>query len=211
MTTKEFQNRISCESSENGLAQLAYDVIEDSLGEPDTREEVMLLPKRISSLLDSGLNPNVLVDGEVCISGLQYGYTGRHLYALKLILEKCGAPTALDNENVTFLDTIQSRITIDYYNFPPVVRMFLLTAAYSEEDIGIRMSPNLDKAMFDNIWPYISSDDSQGHLVLEKSIFKNIRKYDFCVEMQEQKKGYIGCWRLHIFDIKNRIEVATYE
>ncbi len=70
------------------------------------------------------------------------------------------------------------------------------------------MSENLFKEMFESV--YRSILDGNTKLDLTPEIFKDIERYDFCVEMDEQKQGYYGCWKLHIFDKKSKIEVASY-
>ena len=211
MTNHDFLEKLSCAKSPLILAQLAEEVIQDSLDEK-TDLQLKEFVHQIQLLLDHGLNPNIVIDETLCISDLQYGYTSYHLDAAKLIFDLWGLPSAKDEEEeLSFIDLIRTKIDYNYYNDDYLVKLYLLCCAYTTEETYLTFSPNLYEEMFDPCACYTSATNKHTPLQLTAEIFKDIHKFDFSVEMLPQKKGYAGCWQLHIFDKESKIEVATYE
>lgn len=210
MTSQEFSSKLAQATSPILLAQLTEEVIDDSLGKEDDIPALKIFLDQISQLLDAGLNPNIIVDEVSCIYELQYGYTDYHLDAAKQIFDRCGLPTALNDEDLTFFDYIRSKMDYNYYNCEYIVKLYLLCCAYTTGETYLQFSPNLYAEMFDPRISYCSSIDARTPLHLSAEIFKDIHKFDFSVEMLPQEKGYYGCWRLHIFEKTSKIEVATY-
>ena len=101
----------------------------------------------------------------------------------------------------------------DYYSNPFVVRLYLLCLSYMpEENTIITMSSNLYPEMFTNYINYASAinlREGSKPLALDYTVFHNFEKIDFCIEMTEQVKGYYGCWKMHIFDKKTKLELAV--
>lgn len=209
MLKREFSEKLSHANTPYLLACLAEEVIEDAL---DKKDGAVLdaFVEQISQLLDAGLDPNVKVEETSCIYCLQYGDTDRHLDAAKMIFERCGLPSVTDDEGLTFFNYIRSKLDYNYYDCEYIVKLYLLCCAYTQEETYIRFSENLCAEMFDPSRCYTSASDDNTPISLSTKIFKDIHRFDFCVEMLPQEKGYYGCWRLHIFDKESKIEIATY-
>lgn len=123
--------------------------------------------------------------------------------------ENCGIPTVVDEDGDTFFSYIRSKIDYNYYNCEFLVKLYLLCCAYTDEETYLRMEENLYEEMFEDS-EYISSFDGKIPFNPTPKIFKDIEKYDYCIEMTEQKDGCYGCWKLIIYDKKSRIKVATF-
>lgn len=178
----DFEERLFQSKSKRDLAVLAYDCIWSD------HEEYHLLPYRISRLLDAGIDINDFAcDDEPWTWELLFTPTKYHLKAAKIIFERNGVPDAVcDGES--FFDYLNSAIRFDSYSNSYRVRLFLLVCAYMEN------SPSCLKMMNDN----------------NVEILKYIDKFDYCVEFEKQASGFYGCWKMHIFDRKSKIEVAQY-
>lgn len=211
MTNQEFSAKLAQATSPLPLAQLTEEVIEESLGKEDNLPALIVFLDQISQLLDAGLDPNIIVDEVSCIYELQYGYTDYHLDAAKRIFDRCGLPTVSDDDGLTFIGYIRSKMDYNYYNCEYIVKLYLLCCAYTTEETGLRFSPNLYAEMFDGCYCYTSFRKGNSPLHLTAEIFKDIHKFDFSVEMLPQEEGCYSCWRLHIFEKESKIEVATYE
>lgn len=212
MDDKLFYTRLENAKTQHEIAQLAYDLLQESLDcdiESKFEAEIICLPQRVQKLVDKGLDANTLIDSESCIFDLQYGYTDYHLQAAKIIFENCGIPTVVDEDGDTFFSYIRSKIDYNYYNCEFLVKLYLLCCAYTDEETYLRMEENLYEEMFEDS-EYISSFDGKIPFNPTPKIFKDIEKYDYCIEMTEQKDGCYGCWKLIIYDKKSRIKVATF-
>ena len=205
-----FESKLSHAQTPEALAELAAELIEDSLEKKPTALKVFL--KQLEVLLDKGIDPNMTIDNTTFIYDLQYGYTRYHLDAAKMIFDRCGLPTVLDDEGLTFMQYIRSKMDYNYFGCDYIVKLYLLCCAYDTtgEPNGLTFRKHLYAEMFDPHKCYISAIDAETPLTLSPAIFKNIHRYEHTVEMKKQKRGYYGCWALHIFDKKTRIEVATY-
>lgn len=212
MDDKLFYTRLENAKTQHEIAQLAYDLLQESLDcdiASKFEAEIICLPQRVQKLVDKGLDANTLIDSESCIFDLQYGYTDYHLQAAKIIFENCGIPTVVDEDGDTFFSYIRSKIDYNYYNCEFLVKLYLLCCAYTDEETYLRMEENLYEEMFEDS-EYISSFDGKIPFNPTPKIFKDIEKYDYCIEMTEQKDGCYGCWKLIIYDKKSRIKVATF-
>ena len=213
MIDKTFEMRLNLSQTKEEIAQLAYDLIEDSVthhSEDKIDSEICEFPEKIQKLVDKGLDPNIIIDEASCIFDLQYGFSDYHLQAAKIIFENCGLPTFEDEDGFTFFNSIRSKIDYDYYNSEFLVKLYLLCCAYTEEETYLSMEENLYKEMFDNSCEYISARDGKTPFKITPKAFKDIEKYDYCIEMTEQIDGCYGCWKLIVFDKKTKIKVATY-
>lgn len=213
MDKATFAQRLADAASPEMVAALTHDVIEDTLDLRPGSAELRLLPGRIDALLEKGLDPNIVVDGLLCIYDLQYGYTDIHLEAARRIFEKCGLPNGAAVRDHSFMNWIRMKLDYNYYNCAHIVKLYLLCAAYSTEETCLHMRENLYPEMFNPIDSYTSANDlpaGSEPLKLTPAIFKDIRKFDFCVEMLEPKEHPYGGWKLHIFEKESKIEVATY-
>ena len=206
----EFEKRLAEATDKDSLAQLAYDVIEASC---DNKPRAKLLCSRFEKMLDKGLDINTIVDEQICINGLQYGYTDYHLEVARLIFDRCGLPMAkCDGE--TFFDWIEGKVLYNYYDCDFVVKLFLLCLSYvDEENELMKMNANLYPEMFDECTMYTSIlfvKEPENPLKLNYKVFRDFENIDFCIEMLEQETGYYGCWKMHIFDKKSKLEIAVY-
>ena len=76
------------------------------------------------------------------------------------------------------------------------------------------MNKNLYPEMFSSGIQYTSTFDlHEGSRPLKPDykVFRNFENIDFCIEMTEQERGYYGCWKMHIFDKKSKLELAIIE
>ena len=111
------------------------------------------------------------------------------------------------------LEFLQSKVDYSDYNSDYIVRLFLLLGAYSDSIATLKMSENLYQEMFDEETNYCGAIDihkESSPIQLDHKVFKNTNFYDWCIEMEEQKNGYYGCWHMHIFDKKSKVKIATY-
>lgn len=213
MTDQVFTEKLSQAQTPEALAELANELIEDSLGKKVTALKAFL--KQFDLLLDKGLDPNVLIEGNSCIDALQYGYSPYHLDAAKMVFERYGLPTVLGDMGLSFIQEVRAKLDYNYYDSEFVTKLYLLCCAYdtSGEETGLTFSDKLYPEMFHPFQVFISAYDLEEDsvsLTLSPAIFKDIHRFDHAVEMEEQKEGYFSCWRLHIFDKKTKIEVAVY-
>ena len=92
--------------------------------------------------------------------------------------------------------------------------LFLLCLAYTDEKFELmKMNENLYPEMFDECTMYTSImfvKEPENPLKLDYKVFRDFENIDFCIEMLEQKLGYYGCWKMHIFDKKSKLEIAVY-
>lgn len=210
ITETIFVKRLEEANDKQSLAQLAYDVLEDS---KNNIPQAKLLYSRFEKMLDKGLDINIVIDEATCIFDLQYGYTNYHLKTARLIFDRCGLPTVKDDGGETLFDWIESKVMYNYYRSSFVVKLYLLCLSYMpKENTIITMSSNLYPEMFTNYINYTSAIDlreGSKPLALDYTVFRNFEKIDFCIEMTEQVKGYYGCWKMHIFDKKTKLELAV--
>ena len=140
-------------------------------------------------------------------------YTDYHLEVARLIFDRCGLPVAkCDGE--TFFDWFEGKVLYNYYDCDFVVKLFLLCLSYvDKEDELMKMNANLYPEMFDECTMYTSImfvKEPENPLKLDYKVFRDFENIDFCIEMLEQKLGYYGCWKMHIFDKKSKLEIAVY-
>ena len=204
MNRTEFENKLSLCVNEKEITILADEVFEkinDGL-------EITLAKSFVQQLLDKGLNPAGQPEDNdpwICINSLAYAYNDDVLDIARMIFEKCGVPE-------DFYSFIGTKVDYNYYNVPYVVKLYLLASAYlwETQETYIKMSDNLYEEMFNPLSSYISLRPEHKKLTLTPTIFKEIEKYDFSVEMLEQEIGQPK-WVIHIFDKESKIEVARYE
>lgn len=210
ITESLFEKRLKEANDKQSLAQLAEDVLERSL---NNKSQAKLLYNRFEKMLDKGLNINTVVDETSCISLIQYGYTDYHLKTARLIFDRCGLPSVKEDGEETMLEWIESKVMYNYYNEDFTVKLYLLCLSYKEgENETVKMNKNLYPEMFNNGIQYTSTLDLREGIIpldLDYTIFRNFENIDFCVEMIEQVKGYYGCWKMHIFDKKTKLELAV--
>lgn len=210
MNYHSFKNQLNNCCTEFELAKLMYDIIEDSIN--DENFNVKLLPKMTKELVEKNLNPTVIVDEEVCFFTIMYGSTEYHLEAAKIIFQKVATITTIEeNEGLkNFYEFLCQKLEFDCWNVDNVVKTFLLANAYFGQDEYLVLSKNLYTEMFDDDFLYTSNNRELTNLELTTEIFKDIHRFDYCVEMLKQEKFLCGCWSLHIFDKASKIEVAVY-
>lgn len=204
MKKAEFERRLSQCAQEKDLSILAdavFEEINDGL-------DVTLAKSFVQQLLDHGFNPEGQPeenDNWICINSLAYAYNDDVLDIARMIFDKCGVPQA-------FYSFIGTKIDYNYYNVPYVVKLYLLASSYiwESEDTHIKMSKNLYVEMLDPLSSYTSLRPECKKLTLTPTIFREIEKYDFSVEMLEQEIGRPK-WVIHIFDKESRIEIAQYD
>lgn len=203
MTKDDFDIRLSQCAGEKDITILASDVFEaicDGL-------DIALAKSFVQQLLEKGLNSKGQIeenDDWICINDLAYADNDDVLAIARMIFDKCGVPSE-------FYSFIGAKIDYDYYNVSHVVKLYLLASAYlwETEETYIKMSDNLYEEMFTSHC-YTSLQKDCKKLTLTPAIFKEIEKYDFCVEMLEQEIC-IPKRVIHIFDKESKIEVARYE
>ena len=209
ISNEEFETRLKRINDKQSLAQLAYDVLEASM---DYKPQAKLLYGRFEKMLDKGLDINTTVDEMSCVWDIQYGYTDYHLKTARLIFDRCGLP-ASDCDRESFLGWIQTKVDYDCYNCDYLVRLFLLCSSYMDKVDGLVMKDDIYYEMMDDCYCYTSRQDiKEGSNPMELSykIFRQIENIDYCVETTEQEFGYYGCWKMHIFDKKSKIKIASY-
>ena len=210
ITETIFVKRLEEANDKQSLAQLAEDVLEQSL---NNKSQAKSLYNRFEKMLDKGLDINVIVDEATCIFDLQYGYTNYHLKTARLIFDRCGLPTVKDDGGKTLLEWIESKVMYNYYNDDFTVKLYLLCLSYTDgENELLKMNENLYPEMFSDGIQYTSTFDlHKGSQPLKRDykLFRNFENIDFCIEMTEQVKGYYGCWKMHIFDKKTKLELAV--
>ena len=210
ITETIFEKRLEEANDKQSLAQLAEDVLEQSL---NNKSQAKLLYNRFEKMLDKGLDINTVVDEISCISLIQYGFTDYHLKTARLIFDRFGLPTVKDDGGKTLLEWIESKVMYNYYNDDFTVKLYLLCLSYTDgENELLKMSENLYPEMFSDGIQYTSTFDlhkGSKPLKLDYKLFRNFEKIDFCIEMTEQVKGYYGCWKMHIFDKKTKLELAV--
>lgn len=210
ITETIFEKRLEEANDNQSLAQLAEDVLEQS---PNNKSQAKLLYNRFEKMLDKGLDINTVVDEISCISLIQYGFTDYHLKTARLIFDRFGLPTVKDDGGKTLLEWIESKVMYNYYNDDFTVKLYLLCLSYTDgENELLKMSENLYPEMFSDGIQYTSTFDlhkGSKPLKLDYKLFRNFEKIDFCIEMTEQVKGYYGCWKMHIFDKKTKLELAV--
>lgn len=203
MNNKIFYEKLSACKTKTELALLADDVFEalcDGL-EADKGKEY------ISTLLDNGLDIAAEPyenDDWICINAIRYASSDDVLDIARMIFDRCGVPSR-------FFSFVGTRVDYDCYNVDYVVKLYLLASAYvwQTEETFIKMNENLYEEMFGE-YTYTSLQKDYKKLTLTPEIFREIEKFDFCVEMPPQK--ICECDRiLHIFDKRTRIEVARYD
>ncbi len=204
MTKAEFENKLSQCVDEKDITVLADEVFDEiSMG-----LDIILAKSFVKQLLDKGLNPEGQPEEDepwVCINSLVYAYNDEVLDIAKMIFEKCGVPK-------DFFEFIRTKVDYNYYNVPYVVKLYLLSAAYlwETEETYIKINDNLYEEMFNPGSCYTSLHPDYKKIKLTPAIFKEIKKYDFSVEMLQQEL-YTSKWVIHIFDKESKIEVARYE
>ena len=209
-TDDVFKSRLAQANDKESIAQLAFEIIEDSLA---NRQKSKTLHSRFEKLLDKGLDINIPhkeYDGGSCIWGIQYGYTDYHLKTARLIFDRCGLPSVIDDGGETFFQWIEGKVMYNYFDSYFLVRLFLLCLSYMDSYDLIKFETNVYQKMLDGL--YISSfdlRDGDGPLKLDLSFLRDYKNIDFCIEMEEQKQGYYGCWKMHIYHKKSRIKIAT--
>ena len=210
ITETIFEKRLEEANDKQSLAQLAEDVLEQSL---NNKSQAKLLYNRFEKMLDKGLDINTVVDEISCISLIQYGFTDYHLKTARLIFDRFGLPTVKDDGGKTLLEWIESKVMYNYYNDDFTVKLYLLCLSYTDgENELLKMSENLYPEMFSDGIQYTSTFDlHKGSQPLKRDykLFRNFENIDFCIEMTEQVKGYYGCWKMHIFDKKTKLELAV--
>ena len=202
---ENFNQRLANAKNTDELAKLAYDALDDI-------EHANILTDKIKLLLDAGLTEYGLVDGEPWFWVLIYRETAQHLQVAKFILEKINI-LHIKYDDETMLEFLQSKVDYSDYNSDYIVRLFLLLGAYSNSIANLKMSGNLYQEMFGEEIIYSGAIDihkESSPIQLDHKVFKNTNFYDWCIEMEEQIKGYYGCWHMHIFDKKSKIKIATY-
>lgn len=216
MTTEVFEQRLSEATTPEILAKLASDIMEKSFDiDVFNEEDAQRLYGQFKILIDKDLDPTIEVDDYSVMSFLEYGYADCHLDIAKLIFEKLGMPIVkdFDDEYRPFYKWIRTKVDYDEYSSEYSVKLYLLCLAYCPPEEYIHFSENLYKEMFEDNMNYVSyhnvSEESKP-LKLTQEIFKDIHRFDYTIEMLRQEEGKYGCWRLHIFDKKTKIEVATY-
>lgn len=202
---KKFKKRLSKAKTQGDLATLAGSVLEESRRKNDTTEKMRLL-------LDAGLSEYGYVDGDLWFWDLLYIETPQNLKVAKVILDRIDI-LKVKYDDETVFEVLQSKI--DYYDFKSdyLVRLFLLFCAYMGEVKGLKMSEDLYPEMFDEEIHFSGAIDIRAGsqpLQLTREIFKDIFRYDWCIEMEEQRNYQHGCWTMHIFDKLSKIEIATY-
>ena len=204
MNNTEFEKKLSLCANEKDITILADEVFE----EINNGLDIESAKSFVQQLLDKGLNPSGKPENNdpwICINSLAYAYNDDVLDIAKMIFERCGVP-----EN--FYSFVGTKVDYDYYNVPYVVKLYLLASAYLWEthETYIKMSENLYEEMFNPLSSYTSLRPEHKKLTLTPTIFKEIEKYDFSVEMLEQEISHPK-WVIHIFDKESKIEVARYE
>ena len=206
MTNKEFTEKLEQCKNPKDLAVLADEITWELCDGKD----IEIRKEWFSQLLDNGLDASIPVDEDYlgvdsssCIDGFAYIYNEDALSIARMIFEKCGVPDAL-------YYLARTKVDYDCYDVPYVVKLYLLASAYvyEKEETYIRMCDNLYEEMFEG--NFTSIDTKSKKMALTPDIFKEIEKYDYSIEMEEQELGLYGSWVLHIFDKESRIEVAQY-
>ena len=203
---KNFIHKLETAKQDGQLAKLADEVLTE-------QSDYSMLPVQMEMLIEAGLSENDTYEGEPWFWWLMYCHeTKYHLSAAKIIFEwldifkiKC------DGEN--FFEFLQSKIDYSDYDSPYLVKLFLLSCAYVDSVSGLKMVENLYPEMFERDINYAGSVDLRENskpFKLDASIFKDVDRFDFCVEMEEQKPGYYGCWHMFIYDKKSKLVVARY-
>lgn len=211
MTDEKFYAELDAAKTPKKLAELGITVMEESLGIYGNKEN---LYERFEIMLEKGLDPTMEINEESVMNWLIYGYSDVHLDVAKMIFDKIGVPEIIgfDDEYISFEKELMWRIDFDCYTCEYDVKLFLLALAYTEPLEYLQFNENLYKEMFSQM-SYTSRKDISEEsepLVLTQEIFKDIHRFDYTIEMLEQKENFYGCWRLRIFDKKTKIEVAVY-
>lgn len=146
-------------------------------------------------LLEFGLNPNTIVkDENVMWNTMWIDAPNTAAAVLKLLLENGGeANHFIPGENETLFEYIAFKVSYDEYthDYFHTVQCWLILMAYgaswSNGEIPITMIGN-------------NTVD----------IFKNYQMYDYVIEPLPKEPGKYGCWRMHIYNIETKEEVAVY-
>ena len=148
----------------------------------------------ISLLLEFGLDPNVIVNDENALDNAQWidapdvGAT-----VMRMLLENGGDPNLwIPTEPETLFEYVAFKVSYDecaeYFN---IFQCWLVLMAYggcwSNGEIPITMLG--------------------GKTV---DIFKNFELFDYAIEQLPKEPGKYGLWRMHIYNIETKEEVAVY-
>ena len=149
----------------------------------------------IKLLIDVGLDPNVIVDDDnVMWNTMWIDTPGVTAAVLKLLLDNGGDPNRyIPAERETIFDYIDFKVSYDEYTheFFHTVQCWLLLMAYG----ACWQNGEIPLTMLN------------GNSV---EIFKNYELYDYEIEPLPQEPGKYGCWRMHIYNIETKEEVAVY-
>lgn len=150
----------------------------------------------ITLLLEFGLNPNTIVDDDNVMWNVMWmDAPNVAASVLKLLLENGGDPNHfIPDERETLFDYIALRVSYDKYTHDSfhIVQCWLILMAYGAcwRDNGKIPLTMLGENTVD--------------------IFKNYQIYDYEIEPLPQEPGKYGCWRMHIYNIVTKEEVALY-
>lgn len=193
--------------SEEELAEIAVDFTDDCFCEYQDAlnskiSEITLenmnsnyILEAIALLLEFGLDPNTNVKEEnVMWNTMWIEAPNIAASVLKLLLENGGNPNHyIPSEGETLFEYIGFKVSYDEYTheYFHTVQCWLVLMAYgacwSDGEIPIKM-----------------------HGKNTVDIFKEFEKYDYEIEPLPQKPGKYGCWRMHIYNIETKEEVAIY-
>jgi len=151
----------------------------------------------VELLLEFGLDPNTIIDDDnVMWNAMWIDTPNVGAAVLRLLLENGGDPNHLiPSEGETLFEYIAFKVSYDEYTHDHLytVQCWLVLMAYGacwrgNGEIPITM-------IGDNL----------------VDIFKNYELYDYEIEPLPQEPGKYGCWRMHIYNIETKEEVAVYK
>jgi len=149
----------------------------------------------IELLLELGLDPNLIVgDENVMWNTMWIDAPNIAATVLKQLLENGGNPNhSIPGEVETLFEYIAFKVSYDEYthDYYHTVQCWLILMAYG----GCWNNGKIPITML-------------GENTVD--IFKEFHKYDYEIETLPQKPGKYGCWRMHIYNIETREEVAVY-
>lgn len=204
MNEKEFNSKLEKCTDEKDITQLADELFEEIIVDLD----IVTAKKFVQQLLDKGFNPSAHLEEDddwISINHLAYAYNDEMFEIVRMIFDNYSVPDE-------FYSFIGSKVDYNYYNVPYVVKLYLLASSYiwESEETYIKMSENLYEEMFDVSAQYTSLMPKYKKLELTPAIFREVEKYDICVEMLTQEVGMQNRV-IHIFDKESRIEVAIID
>ena len=151
--------------------------------------------KAISLLLDFGLNPNTVLNGENVIwKTMWIDVPNIAASVMKLLLENGGNPNHyLDNSGENLFEYIAFKVSLDEYthDYFYTFQCWIILMAYG----GCWRDGRIPITML-------------GENTVD--VFKDFEKFDYEIEQLPQKPGKYGCWRMHIYNIDTKEEVAIY-